>query len=191
MNMRRAEISELRDHLNDYLRLVEQGETVQVMDGNKVIAQMRPVEPPVEFPAEVPAAFKPSTEELAAERAAIDEAVRTGNDTRNGTGRISPETFARLKALHDANPLGSAGSPVSAALQRDTTQEIEGTGGITAIPETPEIRSDLDRKLDELEARGVIRRGKGKIPPEFFTAPRGESTASFVDALIEDREDRF
>jgi antitoxin (DNA-binding transcriptional repressor) of toxin-antitoxin stability system len=105
MNMRKAEISQLRDHLADYLKLVEQGETVQVMDGTRAVAELR----------------------------RLDRA------------------------------------PVA--------------------PETPDTRTDLDRRLDELEARGVIRRGKGKIPPEFFTAPRGKSTTSLVDAVIEDRED--
>ena len=44
-----------------------------------------------------------------------------------------------------------------------------------------------DERLARLERAGIIRRGTGKLPPDFLTRPLPKPRASVVEALLEDR----
>jgi prevent-host-death family protein len=55
----------------------------------------------------------------------------------------------------------------------------------------PEAELDEEDELAELERKGLIRRGTGKLPDDFFDRPRPKlpEGASAVDAVLEDREE--
>jgi len=46
-----------------------------------------------------------------------------------------------------------------------------------------------DQRLDELERQGLITRGRGKLPKEFFTLPRPKLKAgeTLLEALLDER----
>lgn len=44
-----------------------------------------------------------------------------------------------------------------------------------------------DAKLAELERRGLLKRGRGKLPRDFFKLPRLKFKKSLVQALLEER----
>jgi prevent-host-death family protein len=48
---------------------------------------------------------------------------------------------------------------------------------------------DADEHLRELERRGLIRIGTGKLPPGFLDEPLPESSASVLEALLEERRE--
>jgi len=45
----------------------------------------------------------------------------------------------------------------------------------------------LDGILDDLERKGIVRRGSGNLPADFFTRRLPRARRSIVDALIEER----
>lgn len=49
---------------------------------------------------------------------------------------------------------------------------------------------DVEGRLERLERAGLIIRGRGKLPPDFFKRiPRAKDGASIVDAVLEEREE--
>ena len=70
-------------------------------------------------------------------------------------------------------------------LDRDTP-----VARITPIPTTG--NTDWDRKLDDLERRGIVRRGTGKIPDWILREAPPSTTAgtNLVDLIREDRDAR-
>ena len=48
---------------------------------------------------------------------------------------------------------------------------------------------DADEHLRELERRGLVRIGTGKLPPGFFEMPRPTPAKSVLEALIEERRE--
>jgi prevent-host-death family protein len=60
---------------------------------------------------------------------------------------------------------------------------------LTPVPNTG--KSALDRRLDDLERRGLIRRGSGKMPDWILTQPplRTASGFSLSEAIIREREE--
>ena len=51
----------------------------------------------------------------------------------------------------------------------------------TEVPESDEER------LARLEQKGIIRRGSGKLPPDFLTRPLPKFDGSVLEQLLEDR----
>jgi antitoxin (DNA-binding transcriptional repressor) of toxin-antitoxin stability system len=49
--------------------------------------------------------------------------------------------------------------------------------------------AELDAVLDDLERKGIVRRGTGDLPAEFFTRTLPRARRSVVDALLEERRD--
>ena len=45
----------------------------------------------------------------------------------------------------------------------------------------------IEEIVDELVRKGVIRRGTGKLPPDFLTAKLPKSEGNVVEQLLEDR----
>ena len=58
------------------------------------------------------------------------------------------------------------------------------------VPIESADKSD-DQRLDELERKGLIKRGRGKLPPEFWTKPLPKLPAgqSVLEALLEERRE--
>jgi prevent-host-death family protein len=48
---------------------------------------------------------------------------------------------------------------------------------------------DAEEHLRELERQGLVRIGTGKLPPGFLEEPRPESSASVLEALLEERRE--
>ena len=48
---------------------------------------------------------------------------------------------------------------------------------------------DADEHLRELERQGLVRIGTGKLPPGFLDQPLPESSASVLEALLEERRE--
>ncbi len=46
-----------------------------------------------------------------------------------------------------------------------------------------------EAKLLELERRGILKRGTGKLPKDFWTRPRPKLKGSAVQALLDEREE--
>jgi hypothetical protein len=53
--------------------------------------------------------------------------------------------------------------------------------------EATEAEQTDEERLAELERKGIIRRGKGKLPPDFTTRPLPRPRKSVLEALLEDR----
>ncbi|HMP75750.1 MAG TPA: type II toxin-antitoxin system prevent-host-death family antitoxin [Kiritimatiellia bacterium] len=51
--------------------------------------------------------------------------------------------------------------------------------------------TDLDRRLDDMERRGIIRRGSGKLPDWILKEPppKAQSGFSLSEAIIREREE--
>lgn len=60
---------------------------------------------------------------------------------------------------------------------------------VAELRPVPEAKTDLEARLRVLEAKGVITRGKGPLPPA--SPIRLKGGGSLAEAIIEDREDRF
>lgn len=50
-------------------------------------------------------------------------------------------------------------------------------------------REAAESKLAELERRGLLRRGTGKLPRDFFKLPRLKFKKSLVEAVLEERRE--
>ena len=50
-------------------------------------------------------------------------------------------------------------------------------------------REGDEAKLAELERRGLVKRGAGKLPRDFFKLPRLEFKRSLVEAVLEERHE--
>jgi len=70
--------------------------------------------------------------------------------------------FDRDRPIADLVPVGHASSPAA----------------------TP-----LDEILDELERKGIVRRGTGKVPAGFLNRKLPKARKSVVDALLEERRE--
>ncbi|MGA7274944.1 MAG: type II toxin-antitoxin system prevent-host-death family antitoxin [Candidatus Udaeobacter sp.] len=46
-----------------------------------------------------------------------------------------------------------------------------------------------EARLAELERQGVLKRGKGKVPKDFWTRPRPKLKGSAVEALLQERKE--
>jgi prevent-host-death family protein len=63
-----------------------------------------------------------------------------------------------------------------------------GTPVAKLVP-IPAAEGDDERRLEEMERRGLIRRGAGRLPVDFWDWPRPEDPDGLVlKALLEDRE---
>jgi prevent-host-death family protein len=63
-----------------------------------------------------------------------------------------------------------------------------GTPVAKLVP-IPAAEGDDERRLEELERRGLIRRGTGQWPPDFWDWPRPEDPDGLaLNALLEERE---
>ncbi len=63
-----------------------------------------------------------------------------------------------------------------------------GTPVAKLVP-IPAAEGDDERRLEELERRGLIRRGTGQLPADFWDWPRPEDPDGLVlKALLEERE---
>ena len=56
-------------------------------------------------------------------------------------------------------------------------------------PLPPESRESGDARLAELERRGLLKRGTGKLPRDFFKLPRLKFKKSLVEAVLEERRE--
>ena len=61
---------------------------------------------------------------------------------------------------------------------------------IAKIIPIPDAETDEERRLQRLEAQGIIRRGTGKLPKDFWDLPRPPDPEGKVrQALIEERRE--
>jgi antitoxin (DNA-binding transcriptional repressor) of toxin-antitoxin stability system len=49
--------------------------------------------------------------------------------------------------------------------------------------------TELDAVLEDLERKGIVRRGTGKLPADFFTRPLPRARRSVVEALLDERRE--
>src|SRR5213594_1387059 len=98
--MKRAKISDLRDHLSRYLEHVRAGGTVIVLDRDRPIAEIRPIRAPS------PARSRTNSQWL-------DELERAGL-IRRGTGRLPS---GLLEDLRRRGPIGRDARLVEAILE--------------------------------------------------------------------------
>ncbi len=56
-------------------------------------------------------------------------------------------------------------------------------------PLPPGSREADEARLLELEQQGVIKRGKGKLPKDFWTRPLPKFKKSLVEAVLEERRE--
>jgi antitoxin (DNA-binding transcriptional repressor) of toxin-antitoxin stability system len=100
--MRTAQVSELKDRLDEVIEAVRNGETVEIREGISPIAQMIPEAPNVASPQSKP--------DQSALEAHLDELVRQGK-ARRGTATFPNDFFTR--------PLPTARESVLEALLED------------------------------------------------------------------------
>ena len=56
-------------------------------------------------------------------------------------------------------------------------------------PLPPGSQEGDDARLAELERRGLLKRGTGKLPKDFFKLPRLKFKKSLVEAVLEERRE--
>ncbi|PYK20707.1 MAG: type II toxin-antitoxin system prevent-host-death family antitoxin [Verrucomicrobia bacterium] len=56
-------------------------------------------------------------------------------------------------------------------------------------PLPPGSKEADEAKLIELERQGLLKRGKGKLPKDFWTRPRPKLKGSAVEALLQERQE--
>jgi len=49
--------------------------------------------------------------------------------------------------------------------------------------------AELDAVLEDLERKGIVRRGTGELPPDFLTRPLPRARRSVVEALLDERRE--
>jgi antitoxin (DNA-binding transcriptional repressor) of toxin-antitoxin stability system len=86
--MRSAQVSELKERLDEVIEAVKNGETVELREGIAPFAQVVP-----EVPSAIPQYPKPDQRALEAH---LDELVRQGKAHR-GTGTLPDDFFTRLR----------------------------------------------------------------------------------------------
>jgi antitoxin (DNA-binding transcriptional repressor) of toxin-antitoxin stability system len=86
--MRSAQVSELKERLDEVLDAVRNGETVEIKEGIAPFAQVVP-----EVPSTLPRYPKPDQTALEAH---LDELVRQGK-ARRGAGKLPDDFFTRLR----------------------------------------------------------------------------------------------
>jgi prevent-host-death family protein len=61
---------------------------------------------------------------------------------------------------------------------------------VARLEPLPPGSSEADEaRLAELERQGVLKRGRGKVPKDFWTRPRPKLKGSTVKALLEERNE--
>jgi prevent-host-death family protein len=61
---------------------------------------------------------------------------------------------------------------------------------VARLEPLPPGSSEADEaRLAELERQGVLKRGKGKVPKDFWTRPRPKLKGSAVEALLQERKE--
>ena len=98
------------------------------------------------------------------------------------TASIS-ETKNNLSALIDQVRQGHS------ILILDRNRPVARLEPVTASPKMG--KKGWEERLERLERAGLIRRGKGKLDPEFFKLPRPrpKNGASVLEALLEERRE--
>ena len=66
----------------------------------------------------------------------------------------------------------------------ETVAILEGEKPIGAL----KPKETDEERLDRLERKGIIRRGTGKLPPDFLTRELPKFEGSVVEQLLEDRK---
>ena len=76
---------------------------------------------------------------------------------------------------------------IDAVKNGDTLAIFEGGKMIAALqPQEPD-----EERLERLEREGIIRRGTGKLPPDFLTRELPKFEGSVVEQLLEDRKNSW
>jgi antitoxin (DNA-binding transcriptional repressor) of toxin-antitoxin stability system len=90
--MRTAQVSELKDRLDEVIEAVKNGETVEIWEGNTSLAELVPHSNGTDEPEQAPRATgRPDQTALYAH---LDELVRQGK-ARRGTGKLPDDFFTR------------------------------------------------------------------------------------------------
>jgi antitoxin (DNA-binding transcriptional repressor) of toxin-antitoxin stability system len=84
--MRSAQVSELRERLDEVIEAVKNGETVEIREGEKAVAEL--------VPSIGDTALSEMSSDQKALEANLDELVRQGKATR-GTGTLPDDFFTR------------------------------------------------------------------------------------------------
>ncbi|MGZ8779527.1 MAG: hypothetical protein ACXW31_06350 [Thermoanaerobaculia bacterium] len=79
--------------------------------------------------------------------------------------------------------------PVAEDVRRGETVEVRDGERVVGTL-SPLQQADLEARVQELAAQGLVRLGSGKpFPDDFFTRPLPGAGAGVLDQLLRDRED--
>ncbi|MEA2325708.1 MAG: hypothetical protein QOE68_667 [Thermoanaerobaculia bacterium] len=92
--MRTAQVSELKDRLDEVIEAVKNGETVEIREGDAALAEVVPCSSDGHQPEPPPNDQRAKHPDQAALYAHLDELVRQGK-VRRGTGTLPADFFTR------------------------------------------------------------------------------------------------
>jgi antitoxin (DNA-binding transcriptional repressor) of toxin-antitoxin stability system len=92
--MRTAQVSELKEHLDDVIAAVKNGETVEIREGDDALAEFVPRSNSAVRPEPAPSDQTPPNPDQTALEAHLDKLVREGK-ARRGTGTLPDDFFTR------------------------------------------------------------------------------------------------
>ena len=71
-------------------------------------------------------------------------------------------------------------------LKSGETIELVDAGKVVAQV-VPAQEQTFEERIEELARQGKVRKGTGKVPPDFLTRPLPKAEASVLEQLLEDR----
>jgi antitoxin (DNA-binding transcriptional repressor) of toxin-antitoxin stability system len=92
--MRTAQVSELKDRLDEVIEAVKNGETVEIREGDTSLAEVVPCSNGERRPQQRPSGPSTTHPDQTALYAHLDELVRQGK-ARRGTGKLPDDFFTR------------------------------------------------------------------------------------------------
>jgi antitoxin (DNA-binding transcriptional repressor) of toxin-antitoxin stability system len=209
--MRTAQISELKDRIDEVIQAVRQGEIVDIREGETSVAELVPSMDDDE-PADstlgqhlggvAPPKRHDDPEALFLANLPLIDAVIAYVCGRHRLSEEETETFttaAKIKLSENGYAIfrrfaykASLPTYLTIVLNRYLFEQMVARRQRHRAHEydnrtTDRSQTALERNIDKLVLEGKARKGTGKLPADFFTRPLPQAKKSVLEQLLEDR----
>lgn len=106
------------------------------------------------------------------------------------TGSLDRAIIARMKAANITEAKNNLSKLIEKVRHGESVLILDRNVPVARLEPLPPGSSEADEaRLAQLERQGLLKRGKGKLPKDFWTRPRPKFKKSVVQTLLEMREE--
>jgi prevent-host-death family protein len=105
-------------------------------------------------------------------------------------GPFNQAIIARIRAANITEAKNNLSKLIKQVRHGESVLILDRNIPVALLEPLPPGSSEADEaRLAELERQRVLKRGRGKVPKDFWTRPRPKLKGSAVDALLQERKE--